>query len=350
MSASGLICSVALLVALHGAVAAQVCTPFGNPPRAMVPDVTPLTCVGGTMMPTWTDADGTARRACLYDNPAATPAKPLPLIVYLHPSLFSADTLTTVTNVLSFQQTADLTGDPTRPGFIVVAPAGRATTHYYPVPDDQGLGWDNWYRQLEKRGRDVVAGGVTYRQNVDAAAIDHYIDAVVATGKVDRRRIYIMGWSNGAAMAVLYGLSRTRIAAAAPYTAPNPFEAFNDPCPQEPTARRPRTNGQLRVANRRLPIFHLHNACDIAGICPNGQLMLAQMLALRARITDVIIDGAQNEVPMCDAGCGTNPRGDMNPLDNPRGFTEGSQNHTRWPTEWTASMLEFFRQHRGRGR
>jgi hypothetical protein len=39
----------------------------------------------------------------------------------------------------------------------------------------------------------------------------------------------------------------------------------------------------------------------------------------------------------------------MSPLDNPRGYTEGSQNHTRWPTAWTQSMLEFFRQYRGRG-
>jgi hypothetical protein len=40
----------------------------------------------------------------------------------------------------------------------------------------------------------------------------------------------------------------------------------------------------------------------------------------------------------------------MNVQDNPRGFTEGSQNHTRWPTAWTASMLQFFRAHRGHGR
>jgi hypothetical protein len=37
----------------------------------------------------------------------------------------------------------------------------------------------------------------------------------------------------------------------------------------------------------------------------------------------------------------------MNFADNPRGYTEGSQNHTRWPTAWTPSMLAFFRQHRG---
>ena len=49
----------------------------------------------------------------------------------------------------------------------------------------------------------------------------------------------------------------------------------------------------------------------------------------------------------CDPGCGTNPDADMSPLDNPHGFSEGATNHVRWPTDWTAAMLEFFRAHRG---
>src|SRR5262249_18569853 len=153
---------------------------------------TQLTCAGGTMMAPWTDPDGTTRRACLYEPASATPGRPLPLIVYLHPSLFTADTLQAPgMNLLSFQNTADLSGDPDRPGFIIVAPEGRATTHFYPAPDDQGTGWDNWYRQLERHGGDVVVDGVTYGQNVDAAAIDRFIDEEIATGKVDVRRIYL---------------------------------------------------------------------------------------------------------------------------------------------------------------
>jgi dienelactone hydrolase len=218
------------------------------------------------------------------------------------------------------------------------------------VPDDQGTGWDNWYRQLDRRRRNVVVDGVTYPQNVDAATIDHFVDEVVATGKVDTRRIYVTGWSNGAAMGVLYGLNRRGIAAAAVYTGPNPFRAFNDPCPQEPVRRRARSDAELRVTNRRLPILHIHNACDIAGICPNGVLLLEQLLAVPVSVTDVIIDGAQQRVATCDPGCGTNPDGDMNFEDNPRGFTEGTQNHARWPTAWTQSMLDFFRQYRGRWR
>jgi dienelactone hydrolase len=339
-----------LFLVLPAVVAAQPCTPFGNAPRPIVPDTTVLTCLGGTMMAPWTDADGTERHACLYEPPGASPGTPLPLIVYVHPSLFTADTLAAATNVLDFQSTADLSGDPARPGFIVVAPEGRSTTHFYPAPDDRGPGWDNWYRQLDHFGRAALVNGVTYPQNVDAATIDHFIDAELATGKVDPRRIYLMGWSNGSAMGFLYGLNRRRIAAAALYTAPNPFEAFNDPCPQTPVRHRPESDAELRLANRRLPIYHVHNACDIAGICPNGELLLAQLLLVHGRLTDVVIDGAQQEVTMCDPGCGTNPDADMSPLDNPRGFTEGSQNHTRWPTSWTASMLQFLRAYRGHRR
>ena len=37
-------------------------------------------------------------------------------------------------------------------------------------------------------------------ENADAATIDHFIAAEVTTENVDTRRIYVSGWSNGAAM------------------------------------------------------------------------------------------------------------------------------------------------------
>src|SRR5262245_44605731 len=160
-------------VAIPAGAAAQ-CSPFGNAPRAIVPDATQTTCNGGTMMTPWADPDGTQRIACLYEPAAASPTNPLPLVVYIHPSLFTADTISVATNFLRSLDTANVSDDPARPGFIVVAPEGRATTHYYPTPDDQGTGWDNWYRQLDRLGRDVTVGDVTYPQNVDAATIDHF--------------------------------------------------------------------------------------------------------------------------------------------------------------------------------
>jgi dienelactone hydrolase len=323
---------------------AQPCNPFGNAPRTMVANVAPTTCVGGVRVGPWTDGEGSPRHACLYAPPWASAARRLPLVVYLHPSLFTADTVP-VTNLLPLVGTADVSGDPARRGFILLAPEGRATTHFYPFPDDQGTGWDNWYRQLDPSGATAVVDGVAYPQNVDAAAIDHFVDAVVATGAVDTRRIYVTGWSNGAAMGYLYGLSRPSIAAVAVYSSPDPFRAFDDPCPQTPVVGTPAHDGEAQVWNLGVPTLHVHNDCDIAGICPNGVRLAASLLPLGVGVEDVIINALMLRVGACREACGTNPDGDLDPADNPLGYTVGTANHGRWPYAWTQRMLAFFRAH-----
>jgi poly(3-hydroxybutyrate) depolymerase len=340
-------CAAVICAGLAGAPAraAGTCSAFGNAPRARVFDTTITTCAGGVTVEPWLDGDGTPRAACLYEPAFASPARPLPLVVYVHPSLFTADTIPFATNLLELRDTADLTGDPARPGFILLAPQGRATTHFYPSPDDRGTGWDNWYRQLDPSGGPRIAGGHLYPQNVDAATIDHFTAAEVATGKVDTNRIYVTGWSNGSAMAVLYALNRPQVAAAAVYSSPNPFGAFDDPCPQAPTFAAPSSTAEVRVFNRRLPLMHVHNDCDIGGICPNGELLRVQLERLRLAVDDVVIDTAQQPVDVCLDACGTNPFADMSPEDNPLGFTVGTANHVRWPLLWTDEMLAFFRDH-----
>src|SRR6202521_2131144 len=195
----------------------QTCGPFGDPPAKLIANVV-ASCADGTTIGPWNDADGTARYACLYQPPAASPSKPLPLIVYLHPSLANADSVRRYTNLLDFLKTANVSNDPSRPGFILLAPQGRNTSHYYPPPDRTGTGWDTWYRQFNPAGA-IKAAGKLYPENVDAATIDHFIAAVEATGEVDRNRVYLSGWSNGGAMAYLYGLNRPQIAAVGVYSA-----------------------------------------------------------------------------------------------------------------------------------
>jgi pimeloyl-ACP methyl ester carboxylesterase len=341
-------CCLALLCV--GAVVPRLatadgCTPFGNSPRPAVPDTTVTTCLPGRTIGPWLDGNGTPRFACLYEPASASPTRPLPLVVYLQPSLFTADTIPLATNLLEFLDSADVSGDPSRPGFILLAPQGRATAHYYPAPDDQGTGWDNWYRQLDPSGGARVVAGHVYPQNVDAATIDHFVAQELGTGTVDANRIYVTGWSNGSAMGFLYALDRPQIAALAVYSAPNPFRAFDDPCPQTPVIGAPRSNAEVRIFNRRLPTYHVHNDCDIAGICPNGELLRMQLEALSIGFTDVIVDAVQQPVAACLAACGTNPDADMDPAENPLGFTDGTANHSRWPLLWTQSMLAFFRDH-----
>ena len=131
--------------------AKQTCGPFGNPPAKLIANVVPK-CDDGKLIGPWKDSDGTPRYACRYQPPPSTPPKPLPLIVYLHPSLANADSVRRYTNLLDLLKTANVSDDSSRPGFILLAPQGRNTVHYYPPPDHTGSGWDNWYRQFNPAG------------------------------------------------------------------------------------------------------------------------------------------------------------------------------------------------------
>jgi hypothetical protein len=332
--------SLVALLALTPDAFAQTCSPFGNAPATLIANVVPF-CTGGTVLGSWNDSDGTPRYSCLYEPMTASPLNTLPLVVYLHPSLVTADSLEFGTDILAFLNTGNLSDNSSKLGFIALAPEGRNTTHFYPAPDQQGPGWDNWYRQFSPTG-DVTKNGTLFKENVDAATIDHFIAQEVATGKVDTNRIFITGWSNGAAMAFIYGLSRPNIAAIAPYSAPDPFQAFNDPCPQVPVAKPPTNITQLQIYNPQLPANHVHNNCDIAGICPNGEFLESGLLPLGVCVQDSIIDANQAPTNGCLDACGTNPDADPS---NPLGITLGTANHIRWPTVWTPSILDFFRRH-----
>jgi len=64
------------------------------------------------------------------------------MIVFLHPSLNDADSVV-FTGFLNFLDSANLSGDPSKPGFILLAPEGRNTSHFDTDGDATGLGWDN---------------------------------------------------------------------------------------------------------------------------------------------------------------------------------------------------------------
>jgi len=318
------------------------CGPFGDPSAAVISPVKP-NCGNGKLLGPWKDADRIDRYACLYEPELTGANRKLPMIVYLHPSLVSAGWIT-LTNILDLQRSVSLTGDPKNVGYIVLAPEGRKTTHYYPFPDNKGVGWDNWYRQLNPSG-DVKIGATTWRENADAAAIDHFIAAELATGKVDAARIYLSGWSNGAAMGFLYAVNRPNIAAAAVYSSPNPFGALDDPCRQQPVAGPPANDQQLQIFNPAARIMHVHNSCDIGGICPNGEQLATELNAAGVVVDDVILDNHHRRVYSCTDSCGTDPNAPEKSTASIWGSIIGFGNHTRWPKEWTAAMLDFFRQH-----
>lgn len=336
------IAAVGLCLALTGAAwgASEPCGPFGDPPARFIKSIIPK-CTNGVRLGPWSGAGGAPRYACLYEPPQSSASKPLPLVVYLHPSLFTADSVRDATNLLDLLATANVSDDPARPGFILLAPQGRDTAHQYSWPDRTGSGWDVWYRQLSPAGA-VKIGGRDYPENADAAAIDHFIDAVVASGKVDRGRIYLTGWSNGGSMAYLYGLNRPQIASAAVYSAPDPFGLTPDACPQTPVAKPPSSDREVRMYNPALAVYQVHNSCDIDGICPNVLRLEGDLSKLGASVSDTIIDRKGHMTRDCEAFCGTDPNGGVH---NPIGAMIGLERHLRWPRPWTAAMLDYFRRH-----
>jgi predicted esterase len=346
MSAPALI-ALAILAAIRAASAADSsCTPFGDPPAEIQHGIVSgfiarhsPSCFHGKILGPWRDSDGTERYACFYEPTPAADSAPLPLVIFLHGSLANADSIL-ATGLVPKSKSADLGRGPS--GAYLLAPEGRETSHYYAAPDDKGLGWDNWDRQLTPAG-DATIGGVSYKENVDAAAIDHFIDVVMSSRKVDGNRIYMIGWSNGAAMALIYALNRPRIAAAAVYSAPDPLSAFNDTCPQTPVDRAPANIGELELFNPHVPIMHVRNSCDIGGICPNGIRFVAQLRAVGNQIDDVMVDSDGHQVFDCDPACGVDPNG-AGKISTSGSF-RGFRNHVTWPAAWTDAMLKFMREH-----
>lgn len=335
-----------VLVWASGAHAAAACTAFGNTPRPVNKSISQvqnalITCKNGVKLGGYSDGDGLARNACLYDNSAATRAHPLPLVVYLQASMANIDTQIAKTGLLDERISVNLTDEPDRPGFVLLAPLPRFTTHYYPVPNGYSLGFDVWYRQFSRQPQTV--GGKRYAPNVDFATIDHYIDEQVASGRVDPRRIYLVGYSNGASTAVLYAQNRPEVAAAAVYSAPDPYGFLNDPCQQQPVADSTNGSAEILVPRIDAPIFHLHNDCDVYGSCPSGEHFQQQLDdSATAMMSSQIINKAQSAVSACDNACGTDPNGSAYNL---KARLTGNTNHNRWPDLWNTRLLDFLREH-----
>lgn len=301
---------------------------YGNPPRQTNPSLqgqlaslyylAGLCELRGGEELEWSDPDGTPRLACLFAAPQAGPDNPLPLVTFLGGSIFPGDPQAILSGLEASVETYALSGDASRPGFSLLIVEGRDKEHFYPFPDDHALGFDNWYRNFDRNDPAL---------NVDAATIDHYIAEVAARGIVDAKRRYMMGWSNGASMALLYGLNTPGIAATAVYSSPEPFSDVADPCAQPP------------FGDNLRPQMTVHNACDIIGLCQTGALGYRDRIAVgipQLELRTVLIDELQNETGACVASCAY----DGESLDL---LSPGSLYHLRWPTQWNDDFLGFLR-------
>ena len=168
--------------------AADQCSPFGDPPAQINRGLfatsfsahNPI-CFGGRVLGPWKDSDGSDRYACIYEPEQHSRDNPLPLLVFLHGSIATADSIR-LTGLTGEIDKGDLGGK--KPGFIVLAPEGRYTSHYYPGLDSNAMGWDNWYRQLSPGRcdcrRDHIQGECRRRRRSIISFQDE-----IATGEVD---------------------------------------------------------------------------------------------------------------------------------------------------------------------
>jgi hypothetical protein len=74
----------------------------------------------------WNDAvTGEQRAACVFHPTGASPASLRPLVMFFHNPDGSADTVYNATSLRTKATSFVLSGDPTRPGFVLVADQGR---------------------------------------------------------------------------------------------------------------------------------------------------------------------------------------------------------------------------------
>jgi hypothetical protein len=306
------------------------CTQYGDEPRALAPDspdgelnqfldalVNVCTANGGTMLSDYTDSSGAQRQACVIAPSNASASTPLPLVIWFHPTLIGEDAIL-ATNLLTLLHSANLSGDSSKPGFVLMLPLGRDIQQFLPAPLNTGVGWDHWYRNTNR--------GTPYL-NPDFATVDHYTAEVEAKGIVDTSRVYVSGWSEGADFGTLYGLNTPGVAVTGVYSTISPFDDSADPCPGPPFA-----------SNDTRPYYLMVRECDIAGACQLSQTFISQLSGAvmpSSLLNRVVLNALTEQVQACDAACGPGSTDSS---------TLGQTEHLQWPTAWNSDLLQFMEQ------
>jgi len=205
-----------------------------------------------------TDADGIDRHTCVFVPDGASSASPLPLLLFMHGAYGSADDVYDATSLRSKAEGFDLSGDPARPGFVLLSVQGR-NLHWPTADPRDGAHHDVFHRDLAAPSA-----------NPDVHNLDLLIDALVEQGAVDPERVYVAGWSNGGFFAQLYAIARHEqptpggnlVAAAAVFSAADPFHEAR--AGQEPSCRLD------PYPTSTVPIMVVSQACDLVA-CDEAQ-------------------------------------------------------------------------------
>jgi predicted esterase len=285
---------------------------------------------------TWNDPSSgvSTQRACVYRPPGASPSKPRALLVFLHGSGGNADHMYDLTELREKAETSSLSGGSGDPGFFLASAQGRNL--HFPHKWFDGPHWDTYFRDF---GAESL--------NPDVRAIDHVIDSVASGGAVDPKRIYIMGWSNGAFFAHAYGIARSvtptpghhYVAAVVGFAGGDPFSGIQDgESPSCALATYPRSD---------VPILDVHRACDSLVACdeaqrekfhlPPGNPVESWLTTYAEKVghtrpTEILLDQRDQRVTSCMSA-------------DECGEVRGLAGHVMWPKDIEPSMLEFLATH-----
>ncbi len=327
------------------------CTDLGG--ASVTTEITTPTCTtsasgrptfSDTPPVTWTDAtNGDLRAACEFIPSGASASAQVPLVIFLHGSHGDADDLYNYTSLRSKAGSFDLEGNGGNAGFAIVSVQGR-NLHWL-GPNPAGSHHDYLFRDLASPST-----------NPDVRNLDKLVDDLVATGKIDPHRIYLMGWSNGAFMSELYAIARfttgtpggNHVAAAVAYAGADPFntpDATDPDCQLSP------------YPHSAVPLSFIHRSCDALVACDAEQqanfsvppgYAVEDWLTLAATasgiddgtLADQIIDYQGVSVAACTTASLCSE-------------ATGALNHLRWPDgvadmgghDWEPTMLNFLSAH-----
>lgn len=265
----------------------------GGPDRELRRVVGRPACRGAQVLE-WKDGEGSPRYACVFSPRDVELRAPLPVVVFFHAAHDDPTSVDKKTTLRRLGARLDLTGDPTRAGFIVLAPQGRAI-------------------QGGRRGAtfDVAYTGA---DNVDVATVDHFLDVLDAKKLVDRRRIYTLGNGAGGLMALTYAMLRAdRVAASAVFASEAPSAEWQ--CAEPPP-----------------PAMAVYRACDAVVPCESVERWVRARQAASAETASLRLGTAGEEEPLCA-------------VRNKCTERKGAANHARWPKLREEDMVRFLGRH-----
>lgn len=265
----------------------------GSPDRELRRVVGRPACRGAQVLE-WKDAEGSPRYACVVSPRDVELRAPLPVVVFFHAAHDDPTSVDKKTTLRRLGARLDLTGDPTRAGFIVLAPQGRAIQG-----GRQGATFDAAYTGVD---------------NVDVATVDHFLDELDAKRLIDRRRIYTLGNGAGGLMALTYAMLRAdRVAASAVFASEAPSAEWQctEPLP---------------------PAMVVYRACDTVVPCESVERWVRVRQAGSVETTSLRLGLAGEEEPLCA-------------VRNKCTERKGAANHARWPKPREEDMVRFLGRH-----